>query len=250
MSEGRMKVGELARRTGVSVRTLHHYDDIGLLAPAGRTPSGHRLYGTEQVRRLQQIASLRQVGLSLDEIADLLGEGGVGLDEALEAHLERLRDEIDRKERLVVLLEELRGRLEGPAGPTLEDLTRTIAATLRHERYYSPAQLRALAARRDAMGPEGMDEAQEAWRSVLEGFGAAMEAGADPASPRVRSLARRARQLVEAFTGGDDGLRASLARMYAEEGGAAVVESHGMETPPGLWTYMARAREALEDQEG
>ena len=48
-----MKVGELTKRTGLTVRTLHHYDEIGLLAPAERTSSGHRLYGETELRRLQ-----------------------------------------------------------------------------------------------------------------------------------------------------------------------------------------------------
>lgn len=244
-----MKVGELARRTGVSVRTLHHYDEIGLLPPAGRTPSGHRLYGPAQVRRLQQIASLRQVGLSLEEIGELLGAGGLTLDQALEAQLGRLREEIRRQGRLVKLLEELRARLGGPDEPSLDDLARTIAATLRQERYYTAEQLRTLAGRRKAVGAGRMEEAQEEWREVLGAFTAAMEEGLDPASPRVQALARRARALVEEFTGGDPGIRSSLARMYREEGGAAVVGVHGMETAPGLWAYMERARGALASQD-
>ncbi|MEA2488332.1 MAG: hypothetical protein QOH21_124, partial [Acidobacteriota bacterium] len=62
MTNAHWKIGELAKRTGVSVRTLHHYDEIGLLTPSHRTESGHRLYGREEVIRLQQIVSLRQVG--------------------------------------------------------------------------------------------------------------------------------------------------------------------------------------------
>ena len=59
------KVGELARRTGVSVRALHHYEEIGLLVPSWRTESGHRLYSEPDIIRLTQIVSLRQIGLSL-----------------------------------------------------------------------------------------------------------------------------------------------------------------------------------------
>src|SRR5687768_16281487 len=67
-----IRIGELAKRTGISIRTLHHYDDVGLLSPPHRTVSGHRLYGREEIVRLQQILSLRQSGLSLDEIGELL----------------------------------------------------------------------------------------------------------------------------------------------------------------------------------
>lgn len=61
MLSNRLKVGQLAKRTGLTVRTLHHYEDVGLLTPSARTESGHRLYGTREVIRLQQIVSLRQV---------------------------------------------------------------------------------------------------------------------------------------------------------------------------------------------
>ena len=61
-----LKIGELASRTGLTVRTLHHYDEIGLLKPSHRTDSGHRLYTVRDLGRLQQIVSLRQLGFSLD----------------------------------------------------------------------------------------------------------------------------------------------------------------------------------------
>src|SRR5581483_4449475 len=67
-----MKVGELAKRTGLSIRTLHYYDEIGLLHPSKLTGSRHRLYGPGELVRLQQIKSLRQLGLSLEEIRECL----------------------------------------------------------------------------------------------------------------------------------------------------------------------------------
>ena len=71
-----LKVGELARRTGLTVRTLHHYDDIGLLRPSGRSGSlhgsGHRLYTAADVARLHQIVCLKQLGFSLDRIREYL----------------------------------------------------------------------------------------------------------------------------------------------------------------------------------
>jgi DNA-binding transcriptional MerR regulator len=72
MTNGLWKIGELAKRTGVSIRTLHHYDEIGLLSPSHRTESGHRLYGREEVVRLQQVLSLRQSGFSLEQIREML----------------------------------------------------------------------------------------------------------------------------------------------------------------------------------
>src|ERR1700710_184733 len=67
-----MKVGELARRTGVSVRTLHYYDEIGLLSPSLHSAAGHRVYGVREITKLQQIRSLQQLGFSLKEIRGML----------------------------------------------------------------------------------------------------------------------------------------------------------------------------------
>lgn len=73
----RWKVGDLAGATGLTVRALHHYDELGLLVPCERTGSGHRLYAEEDVRRLYRILALRRLGFPLDEIASLLGRGPV-----------------------------------------------------------------------------------------------------------------------------------------------------------------------------
>ena len=67
-----MKIGEVAERAGVTVRTLHHYEKLGLVKSATRTESGHRLYGRVAVERLHMVRSLKQLGLGLGEIARLL----------------------------------------------------------------------------------------------------------------------------------------------------------------------------------
>ncbi|MDQ4027695.1 MAG: MerR family DNA-binding transcriptional regulator, partial [Actinomycetota bacterium] len=67
MSEKQWKIGDLARETGLTVRTLHHYDEVGLLRPSARTEAGHRLYDENGVKRLYRILALRQIGLRLDE---------------------------------------------------------------------------------------------------------------------------------------------------------------------------------------
>ena len=72
-----LRVGELARRAGLTVRTLHHYDEIGLLQPSGRSASGYRLYSQADVQRLHAIQTLRHLGLALADIAGLLADGGV-----------------------------------------------------------------------------------------------------------------------------------------------------------------------------
>jgi DNA-binding transcriptional MerR regulator len=90
------RVGDVSRMAGVTIRTLHHYDEIGLLPPAVRGPSGRRGYGDAELTRLQQILFYRELGFALDEIAALLDSGGDAV-----SHLRRQRDLLaDRVARL------------------------------------------------------------------------------------------------------------------------------------------------------
>src|SRR5215475_5631155 len=73
------KVSEFAEAAGVTVRALHHYDRLGLLKPSGRTGSGYRLYGERDLARLQQIVTLKFIGLPLKEIKALLVRGNLDL---------------------------------------------------------------------------------------------------------------------------------------------------------------------------
>lgn len=90
----RWKVGELAGVTGLTVRALHHYDDVGLLVPSQRTSGGHRVYDARDVERLYRVLALRRLGLRLDEIASLLDDGGVSLLETVRRHLEQVEREL------------------------------------------------------------------------------------------------------------------------------------------------------------
>jgi DNA-binding transcriptional MerR regulator len=84
------RVKDVARLSGVSVRTLHHYDEIGLLAPVSRTASGYRLYDNDSLLRLQQILINRALGLSLEAIRRLLDDPGYDCKAALFAQREQL----------------------------------------------------------------------------------------------------------------------------------------------------------------
>ncbi|HTN87073.1 MAG TPA: MerR family transcriptional regulator, partial [Sorangium sp.] len=93
MRSAPLKVGELASQTGLSVRTLHYYEEVGLLSPSHRTASGHRLYSAGDVARLQQIKSLRELGFSLEQIAGCLDRQRFSPLQTIELHLSRLREQ-------------------------------------------------------------------------------------------------------------------------------------------------------------
>ncbi|WJH36718.1 MerR family transcriptional regulator [Paenibacillus sp. CC-CFT747] len=89
------KVGEVAKRTGLTIRTLHHYDRIGLLSPTAHTESGHRLYTGEDLIRLHQALSLKELGFSLEEIKDMTSQTELPWTEMVKLQIQRLEERID-----------------------------------------------------------------------------------------------------------------------------------------------------------
>jgi DNA-binding transcriptional MerR regulator len=213
-----MRVGDLARASGLTVRTLHHYDELGLVVPSARTAAGHRIYDAEDVRRLYRVVALRRLGFPLASIREALDGPGDDPRDLVRRQLaetdRRLAAERELRTRLTALLDVL----ERGGEPTTEDLLRAVEATTMSETYYTPEQLEALAQRREALGEEGMRAAEQEWAEVLAGFEAARVAGTDPADEAVQALAAQARGLLESFTGGDPAMYASLQRMYDAEG--------------------------------
>lgn len=249
MQRNHWKVGELARRTGLTVRTLHHYDRIGLLRPSARSSAGYRLYGEQDIARLQQILSLRQLGFTLEQIRELLDRrGGDGASHlhVLELHLARLREQIRRQQLLCGRLERIAERLRAAEEVSAEELIQSIEAMTMFEKYYTPEQLEQLAKRREALGEERIREVEAEWPRLMEEVRTEMEKGTDPSDPRVQALARRWRALIEEFTGGDPGIAASLNRMYEQED-----TIHGMDVAPmrAMGEYIGRALAAARERE-
>ncbi len=218
------KVGELDGRPELSVRALHHYEEIGLLVPSGRTEAGHRLYADGDVVRLQQIASLRSLGFSLAEIREFLYAPSFSPGRVIELHIARIRERIALERRLCDRLEavaELLVDREYPAGDSAGKFVETVMEVTkvseRIEKYYTPEQLEHLERRRQELGEERISAAQEEWPVLMDQVRAEMEAGTDPADERVQRLVRRWMELVEEFTGGDAGIRRSVTNMWQQE---------------------------------
>ena len=212
-----MKVGELAKRTGVSVRTLHYYDEIGLLAPSQHSEAGYRLYVGADVVRLQQIKSLRQLGFSLEQVRDCLGRGDVPLLRVIEMHRDRVRQEIAMQEQLCNRLEAIAQRLQRAEEPSVTELMQTMEAMSRMEKYYTPEQLEWLKERRETVGDERIREVEAEWPQLMAEVGADDGCGHRPGDPKVQALAARWMGLVQEFTGGDPGIKKSLRTMYENE---------------------------------
>jgi len=207
------RVGELAERTGVTVRALHHWDHIGLVSPSRRSAAGHRRYTAADAERLYRVLALRQLGLGLEEIGDVLA-GELPLPAVLAAHLRRVEEQLAALQRVQA---RLRSALVpgGGAGDVL-DLVREVSAVDETTgTYFTPEQLAVLARRRAELGP-AVEAAQERWPRLIAEVEAAIADGTDPASARGQELAAEWRGLLEQFHGGDPGLRESLYRMREE----------------------------------
>ncbi len=239
--DGTMTIGVLATRAGVSVRTLRYYDEIGLLEPGRHTAAGYRLYGAGDVARLQQIRSLQGIGFSLDEIQNLLRDPAYSPLRTVELHLERVRDQTRSLRQLEERLGVLAAHLRSMEAPTTEEILRMMETMTMVEQYYTPDQLETLAGRRDALGEAGMRQAEADWETLRAEVKAAMAAGTDPADPAVQTLAKRWMTLVNAFTGGDPGIQANLAKVWENE-----ETIHGIDTAAerAAMEYIGRAMAA------
>ena len=220
-----LQVGEVARRTGLTVRTLHHYDEIGLLSPSRRSEAGYRLYTRADVVRLQQVIALKQLGFSLDEVRTLLSRVDYSPARVLELRLARLRQEIEAQRRLYARLEALAEGLRPLEEASVESLLEAIKEMKRVEKYYSKEQLDEIKKRGDELGEAGLRQAEADWATLIAEVRAEMEKRTDPTDPKVQAMAQRWLSLVNAFTGGNPWIEQALNRMWNEE-----TEIHGQDT--------------------
>ena len=232
MSEHRWKVGELAARTGLTVRTLHHYDAIGLLCPSGRTDSahgsGHRLYTAADVARLHQILCLKQLGFPLEEIREYMTRADYDPRRVVRLHLERVRRQAAELAGLGDRLQTLAETLDRADAVSPDVFLNTIEAMTMFEKYYTPEQLEYLKNRKEQVGDARMKEVEAEWPRLMEEVRSAMVAGTDPADPKVQELAKRWVGLVNEFTGGNPGIVGSLNRMYQTEDAVAGMDVQAM----------------------
>lgn len=208
-----LKVGELARRTGLTVRTLHHYDGIGLLRPSARSDSGYRLYSRDDVARLHGIQTLRRMGLSLAEVARLLddGDGGVTLPVILARQIGVLDQEIAQAQALRERLGAMRGILAGGGQPAIEDWLASLAMMATFEQYFSPGELKLVFERWKTCEAE--------WPPLVQAVREAMERGVPSDSPALQPLARRWMDLSARWLDGDLELLKRWGSMLREEPG-------------------------------
>jgi MerR family transcriptional regulator, thiopeptide resistance regulator len=236
------KIGEIAKLTGLTVRTLHHYDHIGLFSPSQHSDTGHRLYVESDLAKLQQIMSLKQLGLALDEIKKLLENPSYRPEEVIRLQLERLNEDIRVQEELRSQLENLAWLLSARQNISTEQLIKIIEVMKMNEnKYFTQEQIESLKNRSEQLGPEKTQEAENEWTALLGKVRSEMEKGTSPNNPEVMKLAQRWKELMDMFSGGDPEIIRAGERFHAENPDNAI--QFGLDGQ--LYQYLGKALASL-----
>ena len=213
-------VKQLSTLAGVTPRTLHHYDQIGLLKPESVGENGYRYYGERSLLRLQQILFYRELGFSLESIREMLGRPGFQVIDALEEHRESLRERIRRLERLIQTVEDTIHYLQGEKMMSPKKLFAAFSEEEQEEYARQAEQLYV---------PETVRESNRKWKSysaekkqaildegnkIYVDMIAAMPKGAG--SPEVQAIVERWRKHMNYFWTPNLDQLLSLATMYGQ----------------------------------
>lgn len=216
-----LKVGELSTRTGLTVRTLHHYDTIGLLRPSARTDAGYRLYSSSDVARLHGIQALRHLGLPLNDIGSMLDGDGATLPDIINRQIQVLDQELAKATELRGSLGLLLERLSTGNQPEMGDWLGTLALMTTYGKYFSPAEQKTIFT--------NWDQIADKWPPLLAEVRNAMDRGVPTDSLELQPLAHRWMNLMLQWMDGDFDLLERWDHMYQREPVAQQEEGPGQD---------------------
>ncbi|MFW6202445.1 MAG: MerR family transcriptional regulator [Gemmatimonadota bacterium] len=238
-----MTVGELAERTGLTVRTLHHYDEIGLLVPSRRSASGYRLYDDADLARLQQILLFRELDFPLETIGQLLDDPSFDRRTALRSQRELLVERIRRTEAIIRAVDRTVESLEGERVMSATEMFEGFDAT----RYEEEARERwgETDAYKESMR-RARDYDADDWarikaegEQVMEEMAKLLAAGHRPDDEAAMALAERHRLHIDRwFYPCSRAMHAGLAEMYTTD---ARFGEYFEKRAEGLAEYVAEA---------
>lgn len=204
-----LKVGELAQRSGLTVRALHHYHQMGLLVPSARSEAGYRLYNRDDVARLHAIQSLRALGVPLKQIGSMLAGDGSDLPAIVARQLRALDSEIAQATALRQRLALLKEMLATGRQPEVEDWLGAIGLMNTYARYFSGDEI--------ALIVRNWPRVAEPWRQVVAGLRSALNQGLPATDPGVQALAQQWMGLMHHWLDGNFDLMRRWGDLYAVE---------------------------------
>ena len=234
-----LKIGDLAKRTGLTVRALHHYDGIGLLTPSARSDAGYRLYNQADIARLHQIMALRQFGLSLADIGTTLTSAELPLAAIVSRQIAALTAQIAGADALRGRLQRLETQLASGRDPDLADWLTTLEHMTMYDKYFTPDELR------DLPLANPTPAMTEAWKALVAKVQQQMDAGSKPTHAEPQALARQWMQMINRDTGNNPVLFAKLNAMHEQEPGLTAVTGISAEMMQFVIAAAQEARNAL-----
>ncbi|EMG7867916.1 MerR family transcriptional regulator [Enterobacter hormaechei] len=226
-----IQVGELAKRAGITVRTLHHYEQTGLLLPSARSAAGYRLYNLADVQRLHMIQALAKAGLELAEIRDFLEQRSLSLAELLDGQITLLDKQLRSIHTLRNRLVELRTGLTDDATPDLESWLQTLELMNMYDRWFSKEELQQLpfAVEKEALA--------DIWAGLVTEVKHLLEQNVSVTDARATDLASRWMERLEQDTAGKPEFLTRLNEMHSVE--PQMQEQTGI--TPEITDYITRA---------
>ena len=226
-----IQVGELAKRAGITVRTLHHYEQTGVLLPSARSAAGYRLYNLADVQRLHMIQALAKAGLELAEIRDYLEQESLSLTELLDAQITLLDKQLRSIHTLRDRLVELRTGLLDDAAPDLESWLQTLELMNMYDRWFSKEELQQLpfAVEKEALA--------DIWAGLVTEVKHLLEQNVSVTDARATDLASRWMERLEQDTAGKPEFLTRLNEMHSVE--PQMQEQTGI--TPEITDYITRA---------
>lgn len=240
-----MTTQEFAELAGVTVRTLHHYDRLGLLAPK-RSGNDYRQYSLKDLERLEQIVALKFLGLPLKRIKAVLDEQPLELSEALRRQREVLENKKHSLNLAIGAIREAEAALSGPApahAAALKKLIEVIDMENNQDwprQYYSEAAQAKIEERRQQWNPALQEQVTKQWTELFRSVEASFDK--DPASPEAQALGERWRTLVAGFTGGDPEVAQGLNKLQQDRANWPAAAKDRMQafSNPKVWEYIQK----------
>ncbi len=233
------KVGEIATLTGLTIRTIRYYDQIGLFSPSEYTESGHRLYTKKDLSKLQQILALKQIGIPLDDIKNVIENQSDDLTVTIiETQITRIKKDIEAQKNLLFELESARKAIQSKKSMSVEEVTKLIGAMKLYQgKYFTKEQLDKMKTCYEQYDQDTLKEVEQEFMMLLNKLQAEKEKGNPPTSRKVQVLAKRWSDIVYSFTGNDQALQKQTETFHAENPNNGL--QYGMDV--GLYTFIQEA---------
>lgn len=235
-------VGDVARLAGVTVRTLHHWDTIGLVTPSGRSSGGYRLYRAADVARVHRVILYRELGLSLDRIGELLDAPGAIPASTLREQRAELGAHIARLQSMAVAIDRLveasdRGLLlsDEEQVAIFGDGWQPSWVAEAHDRWGDSTQWAEYAERSARMGADDWQQVADRAAALSQRLVDAMAAGVTPGSPEADVVAEVHRASIDEHFTCSRSMQVCLARTYTDD---PRFRAHYDDRAPGLASWL------------